>query len=327
MSMRWVSAFAGIGGFDVAIEAEGMEVTDQIEINAHCQLILRKHFPKAHLMGDITDVRAHDLSNDVDGAVGGFPCQDTSIAAPHRAGLAGKRSGHFYQFTRLLDEYARCIDITRPRWVVIENPVGLLRSNDGRDMLTVVRTLAELGYVGSARVLDARDHGSPQRRQRVIVVGHRGTDPTPVELVLGDRGPGAHARGARRLSGGTIGPVPSPTAAYDGVWRKSARARAALSKGGYETWVSDGDANTLTGFDYGGPKRQTHLIAQDGRLRTATLREWERLQGFPDDWTVGIPESARGTGIGNAMHVGMARWVMSGIRETHHALPLIGATR
>lgn len=93
------------------------------------------------------------------------------------------------------------------------------------------------------------------------------------------------------------------------MWRKSARPRAALSKGGYETWTADGIGNTLTGFDGGGPRRQTHLIAQDGRLRTLTLREWERLQNFPDDWTQGIPDSARYTALGNAMHVGMAEWL------------------
>lgn len=68
-------------------------------------------------------------------------------------------------------------------------------------------------------------------------------------------------------------------------------------------------ANTLTGFDGGGATRQVHLIAQHGRLRTLTLTEWERLQRFPDGWTEGIPDSARFTALGNAMHVGMAEWL------------------
>lgn len=68
-------------------------------------------------------------------------------------------------------------------------------------------------------------------------------------------------------------------------------------------------ANTLTGFDGGGPARQTHLIAQQGRVRTLTHTEWERLQMFPDGWTEGLPDSARFTALGNAMHVGMAEWL------------------
>ena len=93
------------------------------------------------------------------------------------------------------------------------------------------------------------------------------------------------------------------------IWRKSARPRASLAKGGYETWVADGDANTLTGFDAGGPLRQTHLIYQHGRVRTLSLTEWERLQGFPDDWTAAAPDSARYTQLGNAMAVPMATWL------------------
>ena len=77
--------------------------------------------------------------------------------------------------------------------------------------------------------------------------------------------------------------------------------------------MSDGVANTLTGFDGGGPLRQTHLIAQGGRLRTLTLREWERLQG--------IPPSARYTAIGNSMHVGMAYWLGTRLMKENARVP------
>ena len=286
-----------------------MQVTDQIEWETACQKILRRHYPDANLMGDICDVTGTDLTRDVDVFAGGFPCQDTSIAAPHRSGLAGRRSGHFFEFTRLVAEYQRLVDACSPEWVVIENPTGLLKSNGGRDMSTVVRSLEELGYGWAYRVVDGRHLGSPQRRGRVLVVGHRGGEPGPAWEVLGDPGDGSQAHRARGVGRGPLGPVPAGGAAFDAVWRKSARARAALSKGGYETWVSDGMANTLTGFDGGGPARQTHLIAQHGRVRTLTLTEWERLQCFPDDWTKGIPDSARYTALGNAMHAGMAEWL------------------
>lgn len=89
--------------------------------------------------------------------------------------------------------------------------------------------------------------------------------------------------------------------------------------------MSDGNANTLTGFDNGNALRQTHLIAQHGRVRTFSLTEWERLQGFPDGWTEGIPESARYTALGNAMHVGMADWLARRLLRVHHEIPQIGA--
>lgn len=83
----------------------------------------------------------------------------------------------------------------------------------------------------------------------------------------------------------------------------------AISKGGYETWVRADRANTLTGFDGGLATRQTHLIHQNGRLRTFTPVEWERLQGFPDGWTDGMPDGQRFNALGDAIHVGTALWV------------------
>lgn len=96
-----------------------------------------------------------------------------------------------------------------------------------------------------------------------------------------------------------------------------------MSRGGYETWVTDGVGNTLTGFDGGGPARQTHLIGQGGRLRSLTLTEWERLQMFPDGWTEGVPDSARFTQLGNAMHVGMADWLGGRLVAVDSALPMV----
>lgn len=100
--------------------------------------------------------------------------------------------------------------------------------------------------------------------------------------------------------------------------------------------MSDGVANTLTGFDGGGPARQTHLIAQHGRVRTLTFTEWERLQCFPDGWTDGIHphdqyktiggvrtlvRAGRSTILGNAMHAGMAEWLANRIKKEHTNVP------
>lgn len=110
------------------------------------------------------------------------------------------------------------------------------------------------------------------------------------------------------------------------IWRKSARPRAALSAGGYETWVPADFANTLTGFDGGLATRQTHLIAQHGRLRTLTPTEWERLQGFPDGWTATMPASQRWEALGNAIHTGTAAWLARRLDAVHYAVPYVGDT-
>src|SRR5690606_40793791 len=116
----------------------------QVEIDKQARAVLRRHWPDVDLHEDVRNVGAANLVP-VDLICGGFPCQDLSVAG-RRAGLAGERSGLFFEFARILDEL-------RPRWVVIENVPGLLSSNSGRDMGTVLGTLAKLGYeIGRAHV-------------------------------------------------------------------------------------------------------------------------------------------------------------------------------
>jgi hypothetical protein len=97
-----------------------------------------------------SDIRAVDPNGlaGVDILCGGFPCQDLSVAGK-RAGLVGERSGLFWEIVRFAD-------VLRPRWLVLENVPGLLSSNGGGDMATVIGALADLGYLGAWRVLDAQ---------------------------------------------------------------------------------------------------------------------------------------------------------------------------
>lgn len=327
--MKFVGTFEGIGGFTRGFEAAGMTSLGHVEIDPNCQKVLEHHWPGLLIGEDICDVSGASIGRP-DLVCGGFPCQDLSIAAPHRKGLDGARSGLYFEFVRLVEEHLRLVDATRPRWVVLENTPGLLASNGGRDMDAVVRGLEDLGYGWAFRVVDSRYTGSAQRRQRVLVVGHRGGDPRPAWEVLGDTGASFQADHPRPVSGAPSGPQ-ALVGAADGSgvvpFRKSARARASIAKGGYETWVPSEFANTLTGFDGGGVNRQTHLILQDGRVRTLTLTEWERLQNFPDGWTdvPGNPETGRFTQLGNAMNVGMATWLGSRLMAVDASLPLIGA--
>ena len=171
MAMTAVSLFAGVGGFDLALERNGIKVVASVEIDGKASEVLAKHFPDSQLFGDIQEVTGEQLINaGFDPAngiiVGGFPCQDLSIAGK-RSGLAGKRSGLFWEICRLLDE-------TRAQNFILENVPGLLSSNQGRDMAAVVEALVERGYGIAWRVLDAQHFGVPQRRKRVFIVGSLG---------------------------------------------------------------------------------------------------------------------------------------------------------
>ena len=133
--MKAVSLFAGVGGFDLALENNGVEVVASVEIDNKAQEVLRRRFPNSTIFGDITEVKGEQLIaagfDPNDGIItGGFPCQDLSVAGK-RAGLAGKRSGLFWEICRLLDE-------TGAQNFILENVPGLLSSNQGRDMAVVV---------------------------------------------------------------------------------------------------------------------------------------------------------------------------------------------
>ena len=170
--MKAVSLFAGVGGFDLALINNGAEVVASVEIDKHARKVLQKQFPNTTHLEDVKNVTGQqlfDLGFNSDGIiVGGFPCQDLSVAGKRR-GLAGERSGLFFEVVRLLDE-------TKAKWFILENVPGLLSSNGGRDMGIVIGALAELGYGVAYRILDAQYFGVPQRRRRVFIVGHLGND-------------------------------------------------------------------------------------------------------------------------------------------------------
>lgn len=133
-----------------------------------CRAVLAQHFPHAQRYDDVRSVGAHNLAA-VDVVTAGFPCQDVS-AAGKRAGLAGARTGLFWEVCRIIEEIW-------PQWLVLENVVGLLNSNAGKDFGTVVQALAQRGYVGCWRVLDSQYFGVAQGRRRVFLVAGLGTHP------------------------------------------------------------------------------------------------------------------------------------------------------
>lgn len=163
MALTFGSLFAGIEGFGLGFERAGMTCTWQVEIDAFARRVLERHWPHVHRHDDVTTAGRNNLTR-VDVVCGGFPCQDISIAG-RREGLAGKRSGLFFQMARILREL-------QPTWAVIENVDGLLSSHAGADFGVILRELEDVGYVAGAwRVLDSRWFGVPQRRNRVFLVG------------------------------------------------------------------------------------------------------------------------------------------------------------
>jgi len=179
-----------VGGFDLALERNGVKVVATCEIDKHAQKILTRHFPNAKLFSDVSTLTGKELLDagfDPENGIitGGFPCQDVSVAGK-RAGLTRAdgthtRSGLFWEVIRILQE-------TKAQYFILENVPGLLSSNNGRDFGTVIGALDELGYEVAWRILDAQYFGVPQRRRRIFIVGslgNNGVAPSEI-LALGE---------------------------------------------------------------------------------------------------------------------------------------------
>jgi DNA (cytosine-5)-methyltransferase 1 len=228
-----------------------------------------------------------------------------------RAGLKGKQSGLFHEFHRLLAE-------SRPRVFVIENVPGLLSSHGGRDFQRIIRALAELGYGVGWRVLNSKDFGVPQSRQRVFIVGSYGEGRGPGEILFepecgkGDfeasRSNGPKPISPFKRSVGDPGKGPIVKALAHCLYASSARH---------------------TGTDWS----RNYASYPNGRVRRLVPIECERLQGLPDDWTIPNDDrfrqsddldSLRYHAVGNAVSVPVVQWLAKRIalylgQSKHHS--------
>jgi DNA (cytosine-5)-methyltransferase 1 len=159
--MKIGSLFSGIGGLELGLEWAGVGRTAwQVEQDLFCQAVLAHHWPDAKRYNDVREVGAHNLEP-VDVICGGFPCQDISYAGKG-AGLAGARSGLWYEFARIIGELG-------PQYVVVENVAALFT----RGIDAVLGTLADLGFDAECSTVSAAAVGAPHRRERVFIVAYR----------------------------------------------------------------------------------------------------------------------------------------------------------
>lgn len=202
MKFRYFSTFTGIGGFEIGIHnafmryqdqglqrrsgearspsgpgeqlsqfsVEGLSCVGYSEINQPAVSVYEKHFKGVKNYGDITQIKTNELP-EFDCLVGGFPCQAFSIA--------GKRQGFDDTRGTLFFDLARILQAKQPRLFVFENVKGLLSHDSGKTFRTIITTLTKLGYDTQWQVLNSKDFGVPQNRERVIIVGHIRGEPRP----------------------------------------------------------------------------------------------------------------------------------------------------
>lgn len=179
--IRVVELFAGVGGFRIGLEGASDAYktvwNNQWEPSTKRQdasLVYQARFgAEGHSNKDINSVRTDDIP-DHDLLVGGFPCQDYSVAATlsKSGGIEGKKGVLWWQIYRILDEKGD----RRPDYLFFENVDRLLNSpatQRGRDFAIILASLSDLGYVVEWRVINAADYGMPQRRRRTYIMGYK----------------------------------------------------------------------------------------------------------------------------------------------------------
>jgi DNA (cytosine-5)-methyltransferase 1 len=259
--------------------------------------------------GDITKINADDLP-DFDCLVGGFPCQAFSIAGLRR-GFEDTRGTLFFDLARILQA-------KRPRLFVFENVKGLLSHDSGNTFRTIIASVAELGYDCQWQVLNSKDFGVPQNRERVIIVGHLRGTPRPQVFPIGDTEEvhvDSHVgeEGVREITstqtarqyanwnGNFVKELTGNNRQTDRVYddegiapslntmqggRQHPKVVYKYRKEGGEGYMETPHVSAIKASNQANQRSDgTSLVLEDAAIRRLTPLECERLQGFPDDWT------------------------------------------
>jgi len=158
---RFIDLFAGIGGFRIGFERNGYKCVFTSEKNKYCQDVYEANFGEIPF-GDITQINPKDIP-DFEVLLGGFPCQPFSISGK-KQGFKDTRGTLFFDVCRIIEE-------KRPKVVVLENVKHLIHHDKKRTLKTILSSLEDLGYNVSQKVLNAKDFGLPQNRERIFIIG------------------------------------------------------------------------------------------------------------------------------------------------------------
>lgn len=318
MTRSVVSLFSGVGGFDYGFEQAGYRTAFQCEIDERCRSVLRRQFPDVPQWGDITTLTGEHIVSTLaangqtpDVIIWGSPCQDLSVAG-NGAGLAGARSGLYYEGIRIINEIRKGTNNEYPRISVWENVAGALSSNNGADFGRVIDTLAEAGAVVIEwRLLAAHFFGIPQRRRRVFVIAvfdsaaaERCTEPLlPIAEVL-HRDTAQSRSQKHRTAATTESSTGSESSTVIGFSHTQGLSPQASSVA-FPTLRREGGGHAVLMRD----------LNEQPVLRRLMPIECERLMGWADDWTryghtgEELADTHRYKMCGNGVVSPVARWI------------------
>lgn len=310
------SLFSGIDGLALGVQCATLgRVAWHAEVDTDAAYVLAEHWRCPNL-GDVTSID-WSRAEPVDVLVGGFPCQDISLAGKG-AGIDGERSG-------LWREFVRAIRALRPRLVFVENVAALL----ARGFERVAADLAACGYRFAWSCYSSAEVGAPHRRERLFVLASDAASERRTRQGLEQRERAEHGQArshaadaaCARLEGSDerrsqLADVERPTADGDGDGRQGLAALDSTHRGVDEQSGDDADGRSASACEVSGGDRA--LGSDPGTTSAAAVRrlnpafvEW--MMGFPDGWTAGVSRRARLRLLGNAVQPQVAQAAFVGL--------------
>ena len=326
--MKVISLFSGCGGLDLGFEMAGFEVPVANEFDPTIWATFRANHPKTKLIeGDIRNIKEEDFPNEIDGIIGGPPCQSWSEAGALR-GIEDARGQLFYEYIRILKD-------KQPKFFLAENVSGMLANRHSTAVQNIIQMFKECGYDVSLTLVNAKDYGVAQERQRVFYIGFRHDLGVKFEFPKGSTADDSKKITLRDIIWdlkdsavpAAAGNYHNPQAINNNEYFVGNYSPIFMSRNRVKGW--DEQAYTVQAS---GRQCQLHPQApkmerideqtcrfvpgQEHLYRRLTIREAARVQGFPDSFKF----IYKGTNdaykmIGNAVPVHLAFEVASAIKK------------
>jgi len=300
---KFIDLFAGIGGIRMPFQNLGGECVFSSEIDKFATQTYEANYGDKP-SGDITKIEANTIP-DFDILLAGFPCQAFSIAGK-REGFNDTRGTMFFEVERILKE-------KQPKCFLLENVKGLVNHNQGETFRTMIDVLEnKLGYKVFTKIMNAKNFGLPQNRERIMIVGFKNKDieftfpeepntPTKVGDILED----------------------NPHEKYtisDKIWashqRRKEKNREKGNGFGYSLFNKDSEYTSTISARYYKDGSEILIEQENKNPRKLTPREAARLQGYPDSFKIEVSDVQAYKQFGNSVPVKMINAVATKMYET-----------
>ncbi|MGB3693287.1 MAG: DNA cytosine methyltransferase [Spirulinaceae cyanobacterium] len=309
---KFIDLFAGIGGFRLAFEQAGYQCVYSCEINEACQKVYFNNFGEVP-EDDVTQINTEEIPN-FDVLTAGFPCQPFSICG-RREGFQDTRGSLFFYICKV-------VEAKKPAVVVLENVKHLIHLEKGRTLDTIIYSLEKLGYLVDYKLLNAKDFGVPQNRERIIIIATqikkfdfdliRTISPVPnLKEFLDKKGDFEYLTpqeytmidNPKKQASGLI------FVGYrnKGIWKKGVRPNtqhlSRVHRQPNRIYSIEGVHPTLPSQESSG--RFFIYLPKEDAVRKLTIEECYRIMGFPHDFTIHSNLSECYKQIGNSVCIPM----------------------